>query len=526
MSVAPMIVPSALQNLTQQEASPEEILNVSIGFMRSCLQEIPISDLRQFWEVRQFCFPLFKQITNRKSRAELWGCYMELTRQGRQLRSAVEEESVFALEQIQLAVQDVSNQIQELFRADQITLPMDFVIPEIPQALKEKKEILIEKQAILHLLHLFGMRIQSLRQELILTPARMKAKQGLFQSLSSLGDQVFPLKKKIVGEVNEIFKHEIDRFAAHHFSPSALTSDRLKRQFFFLRNEIKQLQNLAKFFSLEPLVFSETRSLLSSCWDSLKGMEKTIRKDLIENKQTSSQNKQKYDDLIAQFSKQLEQGMLSRADAESRWNAIKKEAHQSQLLRSDLRLILQDLDRTRKEVDLLIQKEDIAQKEESQRVQQKKQEEVHRFLAQMDHIAEGIRQSKRAADEDYQKIESLVHQLEQLPVVLEERSRIIDHCKNVQNLWMETIEEQLDPSSVTYRRDLQRCLEKRKFQRAALKHQIEEYRKILASSSLEIERSLHLQQAVRIDKATLEHCEASIKRLEEQMRQNASTESI
>ncbi len=520
-----MNLPPVIQTLSEQEAPPEQILASSLDFMRSCLQETSAPDLKLFWEVRQFCFPIFKQVVNRKDRADLWGGYMELTRQARQVKSTLEHESSFALEQIQLAIDDLSQQLQELFQAEQITLPIDFVVPEIPHALKEKQEMLVEKQAILHLLHLFGTRIQALRQELILTPARIKSKHILFQSLSALGDQVFPLKKKIVGEVNQLFAEEIQRFVALHFSPAALSSERIKRQFFLLRNEIKQLQTLAKFFSLEPNVFSETRTQLSRCWDSLKGMEKVVRKEFHESKQISTQQKQKLDEQLANFVADLEKGSLSATEADTRWMALKKQGHQAQLIRADMRAFLQTLDELHVKIDALLQAEQQVRTEQAQKSEQKRQQELEILFCDMEKIAEQLSLSG-ASEVLNQEIHQCCARIQQFPGSSEERREWMHRWEKLQDLWIATCEQQLDAGTTDSDNHAawMQCIERRKQQRNELRVQIDEHRKMLSSSSLGIQRILQLQQELTNDKMRLGQCEEALKILEKRLRTHSVRE--
>src|SRR3990167_6563154 len=84
---------------------PEEKIRKAIEFMRSRLSLSASPGFRDFWEVRKVCLPLFKENIFPRSRAELWQQYIDLSEEARRLKEILDEQSAFAYEQIDLAVQ-------------------------------------------------------------------------------------------------------------------------------------------------------------------------------------------------------------------------------------------------------------------------------------------------------------------------------------------------------------------------------------------------------------------------------------
>ena len=58
---------------------------------------------KDFWEARRLCLPLFKENMNPKSRSLLWAEYIEISAEARKLKEILDEQSPFAVEQIELA---------------------------------------------------------------------------------------------------------------------------------------------------------------------------------------------------------------------------------------------------------------------------------------------------------------------------------------------------------------------------------------------------------------------------------------
>src|SRR5581483_9593530 len=84
------------------------------------------------------------------------------------------------------------------------------------------------------------------------------------------------------------FERDIEHFVSAHFKEEGVVG----APYYALREEIKSLQGMAKLFTLSSGVFTRTRLRLSECWDKVKVLEKEHKKEVLEKKQASSQQRQ------------------------------------------------------------------------------------------------------------------------------------------------------------------------------------------------------------------------------------------
>ncbi|MFZ0564643.1 MAG: hypothetical protein WAM28_00375, partial [Chlamydiales bacterium] len=249
-------------------SNPEEKLQVSIQYMRSALSQEKAPNFKGFWEVRKICITLFKEPLSPPLRSLLWGEYVELTREGRRLKSMLDGESAFAMEQIDLAISALEGEIKQ-FEDDQngvIKTSPSLELPEQLQTLKERFPYYEKLQRELNILNRFSSRVNGLRKELIKTEMRIRQKNKFFRRLSLLGDFVFPPRKKMIREISESFIQDVDAFVKNHFSHPHFSPEAMQHSVFHYREEIKGLQQVAKLLTLNTHAFSITRDQLSRCW--------------------------------------------------------------------------------------------------------------------------------------------------------------------------------------------------------------------------------------------------------------------
>ena len=66
---------------------------------------------KSFWEARNLCVELFKQNISAAIKQPLWNKYSELSKEARRLREILDEQSAFAAEQIEIAIQALEKEI-------------------------------------------------------------------------------------------------------------------------------------------------------------------------------------------------------------------------------------------------------------------------------------------------------------------------------------------------------------------------------------------------------------------------------
>lgn len=94
-------------------SSIEEQVTFSLEKMEQALRNNQGANLKLFWAIRKHCLPLFHQVENVGKRAEFWRRYIDLTKEGRHIKSLQDEEGTFVVGQIELAIscleQDITN---------------------------------------------------------------------------------------------------------------------------------------------------------------------------------------------------------------------------------------------------------------------------------------------------------------------------------------------------------------------------------------------------------------------------------
>ena len=191
------IAPSADENLTiatdsaltafSQELSQIPSIEAQITFsleqMEKALENN--ANLKLFWSIRKHCLPLFQQVENSGQRADLWSRYIDLTKEGRRVRSLQDEEGAFVIGQIELAISCLENDVANFVNEDPISVQQE----ELPacleiQTLEKRREFYQKLHLSLVWLSNFSTRIIDLRKELMNVGMRMRLKSKFFQRLS------------------------------------------------------------------------------------------------------------------------------------------------------------------------------------------------------------------------------------------------------------------------------------------------------------------------------------------------------
>lgn len=270
----------ALQN-------PIKRVRLCIVVMRQSLSKPNYPAFVLFWEAKKSALDSFKEISTPTVRSALWEEYIELTKEARRLSDLLQEQNAFSLEQIHLAVQvlekDLEEEANKISSMDRITFPKEASI------LLDRETIYNNNQLQLNFIHAMASRIQTIRKELISIPTSMKHKGKLLQRLSSLGDQIFPRRKKMIQEMSALFYEDVQRFISKYFETKTTVSKEKSPPLYLLKEEIKAFQKMAKVFSISSECFFSTRKLLGKCFDTIKQKEKERRLGYQEKKQKTQQ---------------------------------------------------------------------------------------------------------------------------------------------------------------------------------------------------------------------------------------------
>ncbi len=477
----------------------EEKIRLCLGFMKEALSKEKTPAFRDFWQAKRLCLNFFKEKITPRSRTVFWTEYIELSDEIRKLKEVLDEQSSFAHEQIELAIEAIE---KDLERKESLFQEIEQI--EVPKECEANGQKYREIQCELDLFNTFAGRLNALRKELIHVSLRIKQKNRLFERLSKLGDQIFPRRKELIQEVSSLFCGDIASFAEKQMTPP----------FFAWKEEIKALQNFAKVLSLTTPAFSEMRQKLSECWDQIKEMEKEEHQKRAEKRGVYRENYEKIEPKIIALEEEV--SLLTLAQAEEKIDALFKEMRELELGREDVK---------RLKMRLMELKRPLEEKEQKQKEEQKKaavleQERQKETLQQLLELGLEVFNQAEALSLDalVEKWEALVKEKKTLSAkgiemaMLENRlDTIADHVQ--EKKWQSLLTENPEDLSSS----LHALLDERHKARRKVKENLEAHRKALGGSALSLEESMLIQELNGEEKLRLDAIETMIEEIEEKL---------
>ena len=493
------------------QSDSEIKLQLAIHFMETSLGQGGTPHFRSFWEARRMCLSLFKENIAPSIRGQLWTKYSDLSKEARRLKEILDEQSAFAVEQIEIAIQALELEISKFDEhIDKAVLPELLIFP---QYLKENYDSYLSVQRQLAMLNAQAARINALRKELLKTEMRVRHKNKFFQRLSSAGDSVFPKRKELIKQISQQFAKDVEHFINAHFGPSES-----KESFFVLREEIKAFQGLAKVLTLNTHSFTQTRTHLSECWDKLKVEEKERKKERAQQKVVFRQNAEDIENQIHALKEAFEKGEATPGAAQKKMDEISNQMRKTELGRDELRILRDGLGSIRK----LIQEkgkveEEARQQQENERNRQKK-EKYLTFKAQVERLLE--EHESYDADSLIIQRDNLSTQIQDSTLSKSEKQEIERLIKPLRDIITEKKEKALLALSDDDRQSLQQMkeiLSQRKERRQDIKNQLEVLRKAAGSSSLDFEKAMSYTSQINEEKERLDKANLAIKEIEKKI---------
>ncbi len=493
------------------KTSPEDKIRLSIEFLRAALIHQGAPRFRDFWEGRKICLPLFKENLQPKVRSQLWGEYIELSGEARRLKEILDEQSAFAVEQIELAIQAIERDIEHYDTL--LSHVQEFIFSQQCVSLKKKQETYSQFQRELQLLNTLASRINGLRKEVVKTEMRIKAKNKLFERLSLCGDCVFPRRKELIKSISEEFAQDVERFVASYFN----SQENQAIPLYALREEIKALQSIAKVLTLNTHCFTQTRVRLSECWDKLKDMERDRKKEIATKKQAFKQN---FDVVMEKISALAEacKGEITLDEANRQAGEISTFMRSVELGRDEVRVLRDELTVAKNPV---IER---AREQENERHRKEREAEVMRrekINAVKERLQKLLSFSDQASpDEMMEKRDLLLKEFEAIQLSKAEKQIVERQFKQLKDLISERKERVLMALSEDDLKSLgllQSMLDERKERRAEIKSQLESYRKALGGSGFDFEKAMMYRELMEAEKASLDKINASIDEIEDKI---------
>ncbi len=311
----------------------EEKIQIALRFMNKTLAA-SLPRLKDFWDIKHLCGPLFKKPMNSTKKNHLWSQYVELSKEARRLKKILDEQSAFFVEQIELAIKSLEGDFSHCTRlADQMPHPQ---LPKNIGKWIKKIEIYSSLQRELNILSTLVGRFNALKKEVIATDhLRFSVRNRLIRSLAHLSSQLFPRRTQLIEEISDAFSRDVEAFVKERFmqiethpAPSPYS----------LRGEVQSFQAVAKALSLNTNAFTKTQSELGNCWERVQEMEKKRRQTKEDQAKTFEKNKQTVACKIELFEELCSlKNNLSREHILHQAAALQKEILRSALHRDDLK---------------------------------------------------------------------------------------------------------------------------------------------------------------------------------------------
>ncbi len=477
----------------------EEKIRVSLVLMKEAIAASENPNFKLFWEIKNLCLNFFKENIPTNLRNEYWQEYVELSQEAKGLRDILDEQTSFAVEQIDIAItsleQDIENYDNMLSQISEIRFPENF------KALLDKKNFYINTQKELTILNSFAVRVNSLRKEIIKTNMRIGTKNKFFKRLALIGDIVFPKRKHYIKQMSEEFVESIDRFTGDF--------DVTKAPYYVLRDEIKNLQNLAKLFTLNTDSFTQTRLKLSEYWDKVKGAEKNYKKE----RQAIRQNVYLIEKKVEEFKEKCK-GSIDKSEASKIEKEILSYANNLGLKKNDISKIRYLI----KEAKMPLFAEENREKEEKRQKFNEEKAKAKEKVQQLKDAAEKLANNRELSIEELaQEKEALLEEIEKLNISKIENLIFEKQMSLVEDLMDDKQEESIINSGVEKLEDLKSVFENKKKKRTLIKVKLENYKKELSGSGFDFEQAIVYREIIDAEKNRLEKVNDSIEQIEEKI---------
>lgn len=500
-----------LTTLLEQLTDPEAKLQHAIDFMEKSLAQSKTPHFKSFWQARDICLQLFKENLSATARTTLWTKYSDLSKEARRLKTLLDEQSAFAVEQIEIAIQALETALLQLDTS--IEEDPAYTSSIVSQALEKRLPYYRKKQTELNLLNTHAARINALRKELIKTEMRVRKKNKFFQRLSVAGDRVFPRRKDLIKELSDHFIADVDAFISANFS-----ENKIRESLFWLRDEIKALQGMAKVLTLNTQAFTHVRLRLSECWDKIKVLDKERKQERSQQKTLFKQNVEAVLQKIQAFNQEMQSGQLTAAKANEQLDEISSFMRGVELGRDEVKFLRDQLQTARQPlIDLMKSDEEKRQEQERERVRLKQQVAVELRQEVIDLVRTG---NKLDADSLTKVRDALLEKIQESPLVKSEKQDLERLLKPLRDVISDKREEALLTLSNDDRQAVQQLrevLKQRQERRQAIRNQLEMLRKAAGASGVGFERAMEYNAQLSEEKERLEKMTQGIQEIEQKI---------
>ncbi len=493
--------------VSDQEAKVQMILD----FMEASIATKGRPNFRHFWEARKLFTENLKDDLAAPSRTKFWERSAQLSSEARQMKTLLQEQSAFAMEQIAIAITALEQDLAQFEKL--IEKAEGIVFPEGCQAMAKNLAFFQSKQKELNILNMYASRINALRKELIRTEMRGKQKNTFFQKLSAAGDLIFPKRKELIRDVSAKFLADVSAFSKNY-----LESEEIENSLYLYREEIKSLQSMAKLVTLNTQVFNETRTILSQCWDVLKKQEKERKKEFAKKREEFSQNEGEIVQRLADFREKVKDPSMTPEVGLELLSEITQMVGQTELTHGQVKDLRAQIAAERKGLYDKVNESKREKEEQQKEKERKRKEELQNLKTKIQSLHT---KAKETTLNDIQNaLMECRDEMSNLKLSRAEKmefDRFLKPVKDVMNEKKEQCLLDLPADAKAALGQLQDLLDQRKKRRAEIKEQLEQCRKSKGISGLDFEQAMAMSGQMDEERLRLEKVEEGIREIEEKI---------
>lgn len=490
---------------------PEEKIGLLLEFMRGALAD-KTPKLKDYWEAKRICLPLFKEDLKPQVRSHLWEDYIRISAEVRHLKEILNEQAAFVVEQIELAIQSTEIDLEKYDSLLNASASVCF--SEECFLLKTKQDFYASIQQELNLLNILAARVNSLRREAIRTGMRSREKNQFLERLSQMGDKIFPRRKELIKKISQEFLDDVLIFINKTLLPENLKHASI----FHLREEVKTLQSLAKELTLDTRTFTQTRLSLSKLWDLLVEQSKERKKDFNEKKEFFQKNFDLCLGKIKLLAQKCQTSDYTMEEAMKLSHEILNFMKTVTLGKEDIRLLKDEIIKARLPLYDQINKEQELRKQELETIQNQRLHKIEDFKQRIHLVLQKV--SEHPIEKLSEIREELHKQLLLLPVSQAEKELLDYSLKELRDQILDKKEKALSLLSdqqIQSLQDLKTLLEEWRRQKQETRTQLDNYRKALSKSGYDFEKAMLYRQLQDEEKARLAKINHTIEDIEEKI---------
>lgn len=490
---------------------PEDKLEKALEFMQSALSATDKPNFKAFWAIKKLCIELFKDCNNPLIRSRHWQVYTHLGKEAKRLRDEQDEESQFAVDQIDAAIGALEEELRGL--ENEIAQAPDVTLEQPSETVAKHWDDYNRLQRKVAVYNTHAVRINSLRKELMGTGMRIRFKNQFFQRLSAAGDLIFPPRKELIRELSELFTSDVQNFVDRHFG-----QDQLRSPLHVLREEIKALQGVAKVLTLSTRTFNETRKRLSECWDRIRDLDKERRKHRQAKKEVFRENQVKVEESIQSVADRYSSEELTVQQAAQELDKILKEMRDVELGREEVTALKAKITEARQPLDEVLNKEAAERRAKEQERQEAIRAEVNAYQAEVEALFGSL--DSLSVEDVQEKREHLQTSLKDLQCTRTEKQMLERQLKPLRDVILEKKEASLLSLSAGDKEaldKLRKLREDRRQRRKEIKEGIEQLRKAAGSSGVDFEKAMEINAQLEDEKQQLQKADAGITEIEQKI---------